>query len=487
VHRRIACALALAATLTAASLAALPSTVHAAEEEGEPVLTLRMPTRTVAYTGKRDRPARVPLAVGLRTGAEPLEIWANRASYDKQIRAVWRTAGGDVELPAGSMTSFSGLRKFLKLTIKNLGTGKTTRRHRNVCLNAYESQRSRPDAPASSPYPYGCPWNPYTLGSVQGIQQGWTTSVLGWENPLRLLKGKYDVTVSIAPAYAALFGLDPADASRTTRVIVKRGRGDDDYEGRPGPRELRPRASAPTGPATSDAEALEGPVPNLRSLPAFDIGITRNGNALYFGANVWNAGDSPLVVDGFRKDGEDEMDAYQYFFDADGNQTGYQPVGHFHWDPKPTHRHWHFEDFARYSLLRADLTKAVRSKKEAFCLANTDFVDATVPSAAWRVREDDLGSACGGKDSASIREVLSAGWGDTYHQYRAGQSFRLKNVPNGVYYIAVTANPDGNLIESTTDDNRSLRKIILRGKPGARKVVVPKVGIIDERGGSFER
>jgi hypothetical protein len=221
-------------------------------------------------------------------------------------------------------------------------------------------------------------------------------------------------------------------------------------------------------------------VPDLRSLPAWGIGISGNGNNLTFAATVWNAGDSPLVVDGFRVEGEDEMDAYQYFFDADGNQTGYQPVGHFHWDPKPTHQHWHFKDFARYTLLHEDMSKVVRSKKEAFCLANTDFVDATVPSAAWRQQNDDLGTACGEANSQSIREVLSAGWGDTYAQFRAGQAFRLNDLPNGVYYIEVRANPNGRLIEASTDDNVALRKIILGGKPGARTVEVPQIGIIKE-------
>jgi hypothetical protein len=485
VHRRIACVLALTATLTTASLAALPSTAQA-EEEGEPVLSLRLPARTVAYTYGADDPrAEVPLDVGLRAGVEPVELWSTRASYDDPIRTFWRTADGDVELPAGSMTSFDGLDRFLKLTITNVATGETTRRWRDICLNSYETYRSRPEAPASTPYPFDCPYNPYTLGSVQGIQQGWTSNLLGWNNPLRMKKGKYDVKVSLRPAFVELFGLDPADATGTTRVVVKKGEGED-VEGTPAP-ELQPRGFAPTGPTTSDAEAVEGPVPNLRSLPAFGIGISPNGNNLTFAATLWNAGDSPLVVDGFRVDGEDEMDAYQYFFDADGNQTGYQPVGHFHWDPKPSHQHWHFKDFANYTLLREDLTKVARSKKEAFCLANTDFVDATVPNAAWRIRNDDLDTACGEENSRSIREVLAAGWGDTYSQYRAGQAFRLKGLPNGVYYIAVNANPDGNLIESSTEDNRSLRKIILRGKPGARKVEVAPVGIIDEPEVIFER
>ncbi|HET9421441.1 MAG TPA: lysyl oxidase family protein [Nocardioides sp.] len=482
-HRRIA--LALAATLIAAPLAALPTTVQADEPDTDPALSLRLPSRTVAFTyGSRGR-AEVPLAVGLRTGADPLELWATRPSYDEGIRVVWKTPEGDVELPAGSMKNFSGLHRFLKFSVKDVATGKVTTSWKSICLNSYEAQRTRPDAPATSPYPSDCPYNAYTLGSVQGIERGWTSNVLGWQNPLRLARGKYDVSIEMAPRFVQAFGLDPADVKGTTRVIVKKGEDGED-EGRPSPSAPRPASKAPTGPTTSDADALEGPVPNLKSLPAWGIGISPNGNNLTFAATVWNAGNSPLVVDGFRVEGEDEMDAYQYFFDAEGNQTGYQPVGHFHWDAKPTHQHWHFKDFASYTLLREDMTRVARSKKEAFCLANTDFVDATVPDAAWRTDTDDLGTACGEENSQSIREVLAAGWGDTYAQFRAGQSFRLKGLPNGVYYIEVKGNPNGKLVESDTADNVALRKIILSGKPGARKVRVPQVGIIEENDHIYE-
>jgi hypothetical protein len=151
-----------------------------------------------------------------------------------------------------------------------------------------------------------------------------------------------------------------------------------------------------------------------------------------------------------------------------------------HWDPKPSHQHWHFEDFARYSLLDKDKVEAVRSKKEAFCLANTDAVDLTVPDAAWQPENTDLETSCGDLSSLSIREVLAAGWGDTYTQYRAGQSFDLRGLPNGRYYIAVIANPDDHLVESDTTNNVALRKVRIAGKPGHRKVFVPQIGIINE-------
>ncbi|WP_425489928.1 lysyl oxidase family protein [Nocardioides ungokensis] len=153
-----------------------------------------------------------------------------------------------------------------------------------------------------------------------------------------------------------------------------------------------------------------------------------------------------------------------------------------HWDPRPTHQHWHFEDFARYVLLKKDKTEAVTSKKEAFCLANTDAVDQTVPNAAWNPENTDLATSCGDLTALSIREVLASGWGDTYAQFRAGQSFDLKGLPNGTYYIAVIANPSDRLVESSTDNNESLRKVIIKGTEGHRTVTVPQVGIIDETG-----
>ncbi len=155
------------------------------------------------------------------------------------------------------------------------------------------------------------------------------------------------------------------------------------------------------------------------------------------------------------------------------------PVGEMHWHAQ-NHQHWHFEDFARYRLLNADKTKAVRSTKQSFCLANTDAVDYTVPGADWRPENTDLSTACGGQDAVSIREVLSAGSGDTYLQYRYGQAFRIKNLPNGVYCVAVEANPLGNLAELDETNNDSLRKIRLAGHGKHRRVKVTQVGIIDE-------
>jgi len=468
--------LALVAPLLATLPSATPSATAA--EPDAPAFSLWAPRQVTAYAYRN----RTWTDLGLRVIAEgaPFELWSSRASYDDPIETVWRSPDGDVPLPAGSMSTFSGLTRFLKITIDPSRQGEEdVTLIRKGCLNGY-SERVRPDAPARSPYPVGCWYNPYSLGSVQGIQTGWATPVLTQNHPLRIGPGRYTVTVSIRRAYAEAFGLTAEQATRTTRLTVVT-EGDGVAEpGVAGRHPVRPAPHRPTGtPGRADAD---GPEPDLRSLPAWGISLSPNGRYLRFSATVWNAGDSPLVVDGFRREGEDEMDAYQYFFDADGNQTGYQPVGAMEWDPRPSHSHWHFEDFARYSLLDSDRSEVARSKKEAFCLANTDSVDLTVPAADWRPENTDLATSCGDYSSLSIREVLVSGWGDTYTQYRAGQSFPVADLPNGVYYVAVDANPEERLVESSTDNNLSLRKIRLGGKAQHRTLTVPQVGLVTEEG-----
>lgn len=464
------------AVLAALGLAAasLGSGSAAAAPAPAPALAVTLWAPASLTVTAYDKHAYTDLGLKLIAGDTPFELWSVRPAYDQLIHTVWRGPSGDVALPDGAMKDFNSIRRFVTLTITPANGDPARSVNRKACLNGW-SERVRPDAPPRSPYPRGCWYNPYSLGSVQGIQAGWAAPFLQQERPLKLAPGSYTVTATINPAYAAPLGLTGDAATRTIALTVENG--DAPAVARPVSPTARPAAHRPAG---ATGGQLAGPTPDLRALPAWGIQMARNGNYLNFSATVWNGGDSPLVVDGFRREGEDLMDAYQYFFDADGNQTGYQQVGQMHWDPRPTHQHWHFEDFARYVLLRADHTEAVRSRKEAFCLANTDAVDQTVPGASWNPENTDLSTACGDLGSLSIREVLASGWGDTYGQFRAGQSFDLKGLPNGTYYVAVVANPDGRLVESDTTNNTSYREVVIGGRPGARTVTVPQVGLVVE-------
>jgi hypothetical protein len=173
------------------------------------------------------------------------------------------------------------------------------------------------------------------------------------------------------------------------------------------------------------------------------------------------------------------MDAFQYFYEGD-EIIGKAPVGSFEYDERRGHSHWHFRQFAKYRLVSDESGKVVRSKKEAFCLAPTDPVDLTIEGAEWRPDEIGFGgSNCGGETSLWVREVLPLGWGDTYHQFRPGQSFNITKLPDGIYFIEVKANSGGFLHDADPSNNVERRKVIIKTKAGKRFVKVPPWNGID--------
>jgi hypothetical protein len=214
-------------------------------------------------------------------------------------------------------------------------------------------------------------------------------------------------------------------------------------------------------------------LPDLVALPPWSMNtMTRRGHDyLEFASTPWNAGPAPLVVEGFRRPGEEIMDAYQYFRDASGAVVGKSLVGDMTFHPHPAHNHWHFLQFAAFTLRDALDLEVVRSRKQAFCLAPTDPIDITVERADWSPF-DGIGTQCGARSALWVREVLQAGWGDTYFQSVPGQSWDITTVPNGWYFAQVEVNPLGTLFEVDMTNNVESRLIHLGGRPRARTVLV---------------
>ncbi|BCJ52220.1 hypothetical protein Asp14428_36950 [Actinoplanes sp. NBRC 14428] len=475
------------------------------------------------YTWDEGAHLYLDLGINVIAGKDPFEIRATRKSYadpiDAQQYVVKNGKRKAVSLPAGMVTDWYGLKDFTTVSITNEAGTEVANYQTDFCPNSYNSARTRRDAPAETPYPQGCNGgNPFTLGAVWGIQAGWNGEVdsMPRRQELDLPDGKYKATVTLNQRYRDYFKIAADDSAITVGVTVttaerdKRGAavaearikaaraGEDtseqaavaehgEHAGQGDPKlqisaykpGFRPPAKAPK--AVKASSIAKGPRPDLRSLPAWGISLSQEDEKWFvnFGATVWNAGTSPLLVDGFRRTGTELMDAYQYFFDAKGKEVGSVEAGTMEWDAREGHRHWHFTDFAQYNLLGSDQKLAVRSGKEAFCLANTDAVDYTIPSAKWRPDNTDLSSSCGQNTAVAVREVLDIGNGDTYTQERPGQSFEITDLPNGTYYIEVKANPADKLTELSTANNTALREIRLGGTPDARTLEVPSVHGLD--------
>ncbi|MBV7245969.1 lysyl oxidase family protein [Streptomyces sp. MW-W600-10] len=595
-HRltRPSIAIAAAVAVTAGVVAAAPDAKTA---EPTPKLGLVAASTSVTLDSWKEDPG-VYLDLGTYLTSEngAFELKVTRKSYKDPVVSQQILRNGKKTtakaLPAGLVKDFSGLPDFAKIAITD-AAGKTVLSKTEAFCPNNASGRIRPDAPANSKYPQSCPVNPFTLGSVWGVENGWASNTYAgyYSDPVQLAAGTYTAKISVTKKYRDLFGI--ANKPQTVKVVVRERSWESEGEGGGEGVAAEPRSAAPkSGASAASASAHEGheghaghggheghgqvadapaaasahahgaparpeapatrttgatptfnvghgpyppappalpwalkkeslqrqafsaakvgdragqtdgsrqapgakpnakrptgkatvpdvPKPDLRSLPAYGITVSDGyedapgKDYLAFSANVWNAGPAKLVVDGFRSPGKELMDAYQYFYDADGKQVGYTPTGTMEWDPRPGHEHWHFTDFASYRLLKADQKETVRSGKEAFCLANTDAVDYTVKNANWHPDNTDLSTACGQENSISVREVLDVGSGDTYTQDLPGQSFDITDLPNGTYYIQVLANPENRLKETNHNNNSALRKVVLGGKKGARTVKVP--------------
>jgi hypothetical protein len=423
-----------------------------------------------------------------------LQFDVQRASYTKPItltQVIHRPGGGTTtrSLPSSLLDGFNGLRDFLRLSVADT-TGKVVASTRPLfCLNA-NPERAVPDSASTNPYPPGCGGDPFPKSLVMGLARGWGADPASFSPSfppptVRLAPGTYKVTATIAPQYVRLLHITAADATASVKLTVVKGRGCC-AAAAPKTAPARARTLAPLPRVPSLVNPPAAALPDLVPLPSWGIGTRhdrRSGqDLLTFGATVWVGGNSPLDVEGFRSNGSPVMKAYQYFW-RNGHVVGRARAGTMGFDSKPGHDHWHFEQFARYQLLDSTKNLAVRSHKVGFCIAPTDPVNLLAPHAVWQPPSIGFGDfTCGLPTALWVQEMMPVGWGDTYFQSIAGQAFDITGVPNGTYYIEITANPQHVLYESNTHNDLSLRKVILGGTPGQRTVKVPAWHGIDPEG-----
>jgi len=446
---------------------------------------LRLIATRDTVTGRRygSGDVRVDPRILLAPRGGDLELEVSRPDYDTPITTLQHLPGGGTAvLPDDLIDGWMGLTRFFRVTITDRDGQIRFNRMVSFCPNVWNKTRLGPDGPSFPVYPHYCSWNPFTLGMIYGIEQDWGANIADgmWQGTyLRLREGRYRYEVRIAQRYLDLFGIDPAGAAAETTLVVKNVR-----RGRePAQTQADADMGAPTRGVPTVRGASDAGLPDLRPLPSWGINVrrSRRGDYLAFGANVWVAGNGPLVVEGFRREGEAVMDAWQYFYE-DGEPVGRAQVGEMEFDDRHGHDHWHFKQFAAYELLAEDRETVVKSSKEAFCLVPTDAIDLTLPAAELLPGNVGLWTSCGGPNDRWIREVLPVGWGDTYYQYVAGQSFDISDVPNGTYFVKVVANPGRQLQELAYDNNVRLRKVILSGTTGNRRVEVPPWHGIDTEG-----
>jgi hypothetical protein len=467
--------LATAATRTSASPGSLTTSKPSA-----PTIKLTAAQKDITVFSFRHRVFLDP-GIWLSSENAQLVFHVQRASYTTpvQLSQVFSDKSVTVEkfLPSDLLDGWNGLAHFFHLTLKN-SAGKTVVSSRlPFCPNSFDPGKVSPSAPTASPFPQQCAaLDPFQKAMVWGVQKGWAVdpaeTAFSRSMELTLPDGTYHATEKITNKYLRLLGIPRSDAAANVTVHVKKEPkccGAQHAGQTPKPLSKDPAAPTMNNPPTSA-------LPDLVPLPSWGIQVShvkkQKTDLLNFGATVWVGGNSRLDVQGFRSNGSPIMKAYQYFW-HNGQLIGRTRAGTMGFDTKKGHNHWHFEQFAAYRLLNSSKSLVLRSHKQGFCIAPTDPVDLLLHNTTWKPSDIGFGGQCGVPTALWVREQMPIGWGDTYFQSVAGQSFDITHVPNGTYYIQILANPQKVLHETHMGNDVSLRKVILGGTPGHRTVKVP--------------
>ena len=236
--------------------------------------------------------------------------------------------------------------------------------------------------------------------------------------------------------------------------VFRSGLPTDDPEARRGSTPVRTQTAAEADRAPAGAL-----LPNLRSLPAEELGIRGRGDrrVLRFAGVLTNDGAGPLQVeprpDALCPPGQRYV-AQAVYLDADGNggfdrgrdtERATLPGGCmlFH----PTHDHWHFDGSAGYALTAVDSTDPLASRRKvSFCLRDSERRAGAVD------RDRRSYPSC----ARNRRQGITVGWADRYDASLPGQRLELPaGLRDGPYCLRLTADPFDQLTESDESDNAS--------------------------------
>jgi len=147
----------------------------------------------------------------------------------------------------------------------------------------------------------------------------------------------------------------------------------------------------------------------------------------------------------------------------------------------PSHDHWHFDNFARYTLFDDKTGARVGgSRKVSFCVIDTGRPFADLPGSPElsyypQDPEHPKFPTC----SETSVDGLSIGWEDTYGASLPGQGIKVTGLRRGTYCLTIETDPvtgpsddDGVLLEQ--DEGNNTRWVRLRMRP--HKGVVNRLG-----------
>jgi hypothetical protein len=200
-------------------------------------------------------------------------------------------------------------------------------------------------------------------------------------------------------------------------------------------------------------------VPDIVALPPSDITLKKEGEKTYllFSTQYWNKGRGPveLVADPKTKNIKEDIErkVFQRIYRLDGDYRE-RLAGTFLWHQ--AHLHYHFIDFAEYTLSGVDEKtgdfKELVKSKSTFCIRDSEPIDLSHPGAG----KTPSYTVCGKE-----RQGISPGWSDAYYYTYVDQRLDVTNAPKGQYLLTIMTNPEDRLEEITKDNNKGEALIFL--------------------------
>jgi hypothetical protein len=213
---------------------------------------------------------------------------------------------------------------------------------------------------------------------------------------------------------------------------------------------------------------LDQETPSELALQTRTVDGTRS-YVLGFRSAVVNVGAGPLIVKGSRPNQRVPLMRVDQLVEREGAPARVvRHVGRMQYTVSPDHRHWHFLQFDRYLLQRAELRDAsgarvlVRDQKTGFCLGDRYRTNQSLRGVA--PAQPVFRGRCGldRPDLLQMLEGISVGYGDDYSAFLEGQDLPLDGLPAGRYVLVHRVNVNHALAESSYRNNAASVLLDLR-------------------------
>ena len=227
---------------------------------------------------------------------------------------------------------------------------------------------------------------------------------------------------------------------------------------------------ADAGPRVANGGAPQL-LPDIVMQPIVELRVIKNRGVklLRFSSIIGNRGSGVVELlprrddcDGNGDFSDDRSAVQQVYLDTNGTGA-YEPdvdrkgpatpagCSFFH----PEHNHWHFEEFARYTLSRPTSGRVVASaEKVSFCVRDSIRFASGLPGSPSIPAYGECSS-----DSIS---GLSVGWADYYGYYLPGQELDIRGLPGHRFCLRLVSDPTNRLEESNDDNNERSTLIRIR-------------------------